>query len=148
MARIDLDPERLMVNEEQWLQARQRVATFPIKDVKYIEIWNDAIEYANSVASDVVPTPINAIDTMTGQRFAIEGGCCGFATVHVAGNTAFGRAMKRSGILRRDSYRGGNYYSVDMFGQSLEPKEVWAKACVQHLQHCGVEDAYYLSRMD
>jgi hypothetical protein len=88
----------------------------------------------------------------------INAGACGFAYVHIAGNTSFGRwALAKSkearigssagGLFRKSEYYGGLIMPVFEFGQSMERKEAYAREFARVLDSEGVA-AYSSSRMD
>ncbi len=76
----------------------------------------------------------------------VSQGVCGFAWVHIKGNTAFGRWAKKT-QKARSSYYGGLDIWCSEFGQSMEQKEAWARAFAKVLGSHGIE-AYSTSRMD
>ena len=81
-----------------------------------------------------------------GTEEFVEGGVCGFAWVHFAGNTAFGRWAKKAGIASED-YPKGLMIWVREGGQSMQRKEAYARAYATVLKAHGIE-AYPRSRMD
>lgn len=87
----------------------------------------------------------NEIDYSKPTYYEPEG-ACGFAWVHFAGNTAFGKWMKKMGYAR-DDYPKGLCVWVREGGQSIERKEAYAAAYAKVLKAHGIE-AYADSRLD
>lgn len=85
-------------------------------------------------------------EIVPGTEEVVEGGPCGFAWVHIAGNTAFGRWAKKAKIADTD-YPNGLMIWVSEGGQSMQRKEAYAGAYARHLKDNGIE-AYLRSRMD
>lgn len=73
-------------------------------------------------------------------------GVCGFAWIHFAGNTPFGRWAKKSGVARED-YPKGLCVWVREGDQSMQRKEAYAQAYAKVLTEAGI-DCYAASRMD
>lgn len=88
--------------------------------------------------------PLDANSEITKQYF-VEDGVCGFASV-VVKNIKFANGLKKLGIGRKN-YGSGWNISVRDFNQSLQRKEVYARAFADVLRANGVE-AYVDSRMD
>jgi len=88
--------------------------------------------------------PLDANSEIT-QSYFVEDGVCGFASV-VVKNVKFANGLKKLNIGRKN-YGGGYCISVRDFNQSLQRKEVYARAFAQVLIANGV-DAYVDSRMD
>lgn len=93
------------------------------------------------VAADIFGKPLAGAHVEV-----VESGVCGFAWVWFAGNTSFGRAMKKAG-LARSAYPKGLSVWASAFGQSMERKEQYARAYAAVLREAGIE-AYAQSRMD
>lgn len=97
------------------------------------------------------PTPMGFYASdLQGRRLSetevVADGVCGFAWVHIKGNTAFGRWAKQQGHARKNYY-GGLDISIRGYGQSMEKKEAHARAAAEVLKRHGIE-AYAQSRMD
>lgn len=77
----------------------------------------------------------------------VHQGVCGFAEIIVKnGRTGFAKWLKKNQGCRKHYY-GGIYYWVSDFGQSMEKKEVFAKAFAKVLKSYDI-DCYSTSRMD
>lgn len=103
----------------------------------------------------VTPVPMTVIEranplddrsAIVKQYAPIADGVCGFAWVHIKGNTAFGRWAKAKGIARSD-YPTGLAISVMAHGQSLTRKAAHAAAFAAVLREAGI-DAYAQDRID
>lgn len=88
----------------------------------------------------------NEIDYTKGPMWVEDEGPCGFAWVHIAGNTPFGRYVKKQGYASPD-YPKGLMFWVRDGGQSMERKRAYARAFSEVLNANGVP-AYSCSRMD
>lgn len=73
-----------------------------------------------------------------GKSFYEPEGLCGFAWVSFAGNTAFGRWMKKNKKVSKD-YPSGLCVWVSEGGQSIERKEAYARAYAGVLKAAGIE---------
>jgi hypothetical protein len=120
---------------------------------EYQAIWTTAYTAGMAAAAAITPQPIAAVQTdlygnpIQGARVHIlNDGACGFAWVSFAGNTAFGRWAKSTGLARK-AYGGGLQIWVHEFGQSMTRKEAFARAAAATLRECGI-DAHSGSRMD
>lgn len=80
------------------------------------------------------------------KAWVVPDGPCGFAWIHFAGNSAFGKWAKKAGIARSD-YPKGLCVWVGAYNQSIAKKEVYAAAYAGVLNKHGI-DAYSMSRMD
>lgn len=87
----------------------------------------------------------NQIDYSKPTYYEAEG-LCGFAWISFAGNTAFGRWMKKNRKISKD-YPTGYCVWVSEGGQSVERKEAYARAYAEVLKANGIE-AYAQSRLD
>lgn len=77
----------------------------------------------------------------------VHDGVCGFAWVHIKGNTAFGRWAKREGHAFTD-YPSGLLLRVQgNYNQSMERKLAHARVMADVLKHHGIP-AYAVSRLD
>ena len=81
-----------------------------------------------------------------GQSWYCAEGMCGFAWIEFAGNTSFGKWMKKAGKARTQ-YPKGMCVWVSEYGQSVERKEAYAAAYAKVLNEAGV-NAYPNSRLD
>lgn len=77
----------------------------------------------------------------------VNDGVCGFAWIHIKGNTAFGRWAKAQGYARKCVYSGLNI-SLREHTQSMARKEAYGRAAVDVLRRYGIDDAYMQSRID
>lgn len=105
---------------------------------------NKADAAGNAAVAVLDVTPMAVTDGR--QVWVVPGGTCGFAWIRIAGNTAFGRWAKRTG-LARSAYPSGLHINVVQFGQSMERKEAYARAFAAILRSEGIE-AFADSRMD
>ncbi len=80
------------------------------------------------------------------QSWNVPDGVCGFAWVHIKGNTAFGRWAKAQGIAGT-TYGPGLDIRVHEHGQSLERKAAHARAYSKVLRDAGIS-AHSGSRID
>lgn len=118
-------------------------------------IVDEAEAAGNAAAARCVPTPMivgspstpfgNDIDPNKPTYFVADG-VCGFAWVSFAGNTSFGRWMKKTGKAR-DHYPKGLCVWVRDYNQSMQLKEAYAEAYAAVLRKHDIE-AYAGSRMD
>jgi hypothetical protein len=136
-------------------------------DRKYGAIIKQAHEAGMIAGEGITPVPMvigtptttfgNDID-YTKPVEIINAGACGFAYVHIAGNTSFGRwALAKTklaqigssarGLFRKSEYHGGLVMPVFEFGQSMERKEAYAREFARVLDYNGVV-AHSSSRMD
>lgn len=93
------------------------------------------------------PTPMVVSETCGERRqWYVSEGACGFAWVEFAGNTAWGRWAKKSGIAS-SHYPSGLCLWVSEGGQSVERKEAYARAYAQALRDSGIK-ARANSRLD
>ena len=99
---------------------------------RYALLYNRALQAGLTAGKEVVPRPLR----LKGFEPIYEG-ICGFATVNVPGNTAFGRWVKKAGHGDK-SYRGGLDIWIHQFGQSYERKMAMATAMAEVLQSGGV----------
>lgn len=96
--------------------------------------------------NEAAPVPMVVKDNYTEQVWVVEDGVCGFAWVSFAGNTAWGRWAKKSGIASKN-YPKGLCIWVSEGGQSMTRKEAFAHAYARVLNNAGIAAAAY-SRMD
>lgn len=95
-----------------------------------------------------VPDAMNLRDAATGERFVVQGGCCGFAWVQIKpANCAFAKFMVEKKYARKWAGETGVCYWIGEFGQSMSTKEIYADAFAQVLRNNGIY-AYSASRMD
>lgn len=122
--------------------------------VDFQAIYNEAHAAGMAAADQHTPTPmvvqqhanpLNDRSPVT-QQWTVAGGCCGFAWISFAGNTAWGRWTSKQGLSSKD-YPTGLCIWVSEFGQSMELKEKYAGAFAGVLQKHGIK-AYMRSRMD
>lgn len=71
---------------------------------------------------------------------------CGFAWIHFAGNTAWGRWAKKRGLATKD-YPSGLHIWVPFYNQSYDRKLAYAQAYATVLNKYGIE-AYGAGRLD
>lgn len=114
----------------------------------FIDIVNEAHTAGLSAvkAKEESIHPMIVEDRMSGQSWYVADGVCGFAWIAFPGNTAFGRWAKKSG-LARSHYPKGLSIWVHEFNQSMQKKEIYARAFAEVLRSNGIS-AYAGSRMD
>lgn len=78
--------------------------------------------------------------------YYVADGVCGFAWVHIQGNTPFARWATKNGVAR-PGYPKGKDISCHEFGQSMQRKEAYARAYARVLNEAGIR-AYAESRLD
>lgn len=89
----------------------------------------------------------NDVDLQKPVYYVAEG-VCGYASVNIKpANCKFAKFLVGIGLARKDSYRGGVYYWVSDYNQSLQKKEAYAYAFADVLRDNGIR-AYADSRMD
>jgi len=125
------------------------------QDKKFQELFDKAHKNGMEAGNHCTPQPMyvgtpkspfgNDIDRSK-KVYKVDGGVCGFAWVHFAGNTAFGRFTKKNGLAGKD-YPNGLCVWVKEFGQSMTKKMAYAGAFAKVLKE-GKIDAYARSRMD
>ena len=123
---------------------------------KFKELFDKAHVNGMIAGNSCIPTPMivgtpttplgNDIDT-TKKVYKVDGGVCGFAWVHFAGNTSFGRWAKKKGLARKD-WPNGLAISCHEFGQSMTKKSAYARAFAKILRDEGNIKAYAMSRID
>jgi len=124
-------------------------------DRKFANIAAEAHDAGMAAADRATPTPMIVIEranpfddtsAIVKQYEPIMGGVCGFAWVHIKGNTAFGHWAKKTRIAGGD-YPSGLAIRVREFGQSLELKTAYAHAYARVLEANGIT-AYAVDRID
>jgi hypothetical protein len=100
---------------------------------KFERILDEAIKAGIEAGEKTTPTPMQ----IKGYE-PIMDGVCGFASVNIAGNTAFGRWIKKNGHGRK-AYSGGLNISIRHFNQSYEQKMAMANRMVWILRACGIK---------
>ena len=126
------------------------------RDTRFQEIFDKAHANGMDAGNLCVPRPMivgtpttpfgNTIDR-TKKVYKVDGGVCGFAWVHFAGNMPFGRWAKKNGLASKDWPKGLCVW-VREFGQSMTRKEAYAGAFAKILRDEGNIEAYSRSRMD
>ncbi len=111
---------------------------------EFATILDDAHSDGLLAASLVTPEPMIVTDGIA--SYVVPDGPCGFATIHIAGNSAFARYALRVGAFRKSSM-GGYYHSVHEFNQSYELKRAYAAAYAACLVRHGIK-AHSESRLD
>ena len=110
-------------------------------DTKHETLFNRAIEAGIVAGEAATPTPMRI------KGYApIMDGVCGFASVNIAGNTSFGRWIKKTGRGHK-AYYGGLDISIRHFDQSYTRKLAMAEAMAIELRRDDV-DAYASGRLD
>ena len=104
-------------------------------------LFNRAIEAGIVAGEAATPTPM----LIKGYAPILDG-VCGFASVNVAGNTSFGRWIKKTGRGHK-AYYGGLDISISQFSQSYERKLAMAEAMAIVLRRDDV-DAYATGNLD
>lgn len=120
-------------------------------DFKALVAKAEAAGMAALVAAKPTPMVITEADIFGrpkpgAQRYYESEGPCGFAWIHFAGNTEFGRWAKKNDVARAD-YPKGLCVWVSEGGQSVERKEAYARAYAAVLKEAGI-DCYANSRLD
>jgi hypothetical protein len=111
-------------------------------------LYARAMEAGRAAAAAITPQPMVVHWKSNGQekQEVVADGVCGFAWVHFAGNTAFGRWAKANAGASKD-YPNGLSFWIGDYNQSMTRKEAHAHAMAEVLQAGGI-DAYARSRMD
>lgn len=118
-------------------------------------IYNKAVEAGMEAGAKVTPVPMivrehaNPLDSnspIIKQYQPVNDGVCGFASIKIKGNTAFGKWAKNK-QLARPCYPTGLSFYVHEFNQSLTRKEAYAQAFAKVLNANSIT-AYAESRMD
>jgi hypothetical protein len=100
---------------------------------RFQRILDEAVKAGIEAGEKATPTPMR----IKGYE-PIWDGVCGFAWVNIAGNTAFGRWIKKNGHGRK-SYYGGLDISIRHFNQSYERKLAMANRMAWILRGCGIK---------
>jgi len=125
------------------------------QDKEFQAIIDKAHANGMIAGNDCIPTPmlVGSPTTPLGDDidpnkkvYRVEGGVCGFAWTHIAGNTPFGRWAKKKGLASKD-YPNGLCFWVREFGQSMTRKEAYAREFAKVLNEANIK-AYSNSRMD
>jgi hypothetical protein len=97
-----------------------------------------------------IPTPMIVRDDMTGHVYApVMDGVCGFAWVHVKGNTKLAHVMeKRYGRSFGKDYPTGRSLWIHDYNQSMTKKSAYAHAYAKVLRDAGHDHVYADERMD
>lgn len=98
------------------------------------------------LAAAEAASPQKVIAVSGGRQIGGAFPICGFAWVHIAGNTAFGRFAKKELGFRAD-YPSGLALWISSFGQSYDLKLAYARAYAAVLREAGIE-AYGDGRLD
>lgn len=124
-------------------------------DRKFSAIVKAANEAGRKAVEGFTPNPMivgqpttlfgNDIDFSKPTHFVADG-VCGFAWVRFKGNTSFGKWAKAKGIAR-ESYPTGLQISIHDYNQSMQKKEVHARAFAEVLCANHIE-AWSESRLD
>ena len=123
---------------------------------KFKEIFDKAHTNGLIAGNECIPTPmyVGTPTTPLGNDinpnkkvYKVAGGVCGFAWVHFAGNTSWGRWTKKKGLASKD-YPNGLAVWVHEFGQSMTRKSAYARAFAKVLRNEGNIKAYARSRID
>jgi len=110
----------------------------------YSEALAEAYDEVNAQKDTITPMVVSG----GGKKYFVADGVCGFAWVNVKpGTSKFARWLKATGKARTDSYYGGVTIWVSDFGQSMQKKEIFARALAKRFQAAGIK-AYAASRMD
>ncbi len=119
---------------------------------------HEAVKNLNIIPM-IVQKHANPIDdnSPVTQEWLVEGGVCGFASIHFKANTSenkkFLANLKKAGLAgeneewQKDTYRGGYYKWISEFGQSMQRKEAYAYAFKNVLEKYSIT-AYVHSKMD
>jgi hypothetical protein len=131
-----------------------------------VSIFTEALTQGLLAGKGHNPQPMTVVaGPPSGEKIieVVPDGVCGFAWVHVSGNSWFIRAMKAAGFaepskrsswgpdskryLWTHAYGGGFEYWVSEFNQSYERKLACAQKMAEVLNNYGVE-AYASGRLD
>jgi len=111
------------------------------------ELFEQAYEAGVAAMNNCQPTPMTVVDRMSGQKWHVSEGACGFAWVKIKpARGAFVNWLKANDIGHR-GYPTGYDYWVSEGGQSIERKTAFARAFAGVLRNAGL-NAHAESRMD
>ena len=104
-------------------------------------LWNAADAAGMEAGGQLATAPmvvqnVDIVGNVSGPKYHVSEGECGFAWLTLKGNTPFGRWAKASGIAT-SCYTGGLTIRCRAFGQSMQRKEAWAQAAMRHLRTHG-----------
>ena len=100
--------------------------------------WGRAWDEGVRAAMAAIPKPMTVVDRDGNKVDYVSEGVCGFAWLHVPGNTSFGRWLKKKGLARPD-YPTGLSVWVSAYNQSHDRKAAHAYAMASYLQLHGIE---------
>lgn len=119
----------------------------------YRAILDEAHAAGAEAAEKCTPTPVGwrSVDIfdkpLPGSKTEVSNdGLCGFAWVHIKGNTAFGRWAKKAREATA-GYPSGLVIRPKLMTQSIERKEAYVKAAAEVLKRHGI-DCHTSSRLD
>lgn len=144
-------------------QAQAKAESPKFTDAQALALWDRAHAAGLAAGEAVQPVPMVVIerkhqmgdllgmspeDNPVVRADVVPSGVCGFGYVYVRpANSSFARWMKKTRRGSVDSYKGGLFFSVREFGQSLECKQAFAHAFAAVLRESGI-NAFAESRMD
>ena len=112
--------------------------------------WDDDLQTAHAAGMAAVaaltPEPMTVVGN--GRTYWVEGGVCGFARVEVRPRTSAWAKW-----LRATGWRSSDYFkcvtlNISEFGQSMQRKEAFAQAFVDHLTRLGYPGVSYTATID
>jgi hypothetical protein len=112
--------------------------------------WDDDLQAAyaagNAAANAVAVVPMTVVGR--DRTYWVEGGVCGFARVEVRPRTsAWAKWLLATGWRSSDYFRCVTL-NIDGFGQSMQRKEAFAQAFVDHLTRLGYPGVSYTATID
>lgn len=130
---------------KRWLENIQKSSEErEANKARFAKLHADAHAAGIAAAEAHKPTPMGVTDGT--QTWVVEGGVCGFAWVHFAGNTKFAHWAKKNAGARKD-YPSGLSIWCPLGTQSMTTKEAYCSAYAKVLNEGGVK-AYMRSRID
>ena len=112
----------------------ERNARYEVFAHHWDRAWNKGVEAAMAEQ----PRVMRVYDQAGNLIDRVTEGPCGFAWLHVPGNTSFGRWPKKKGLARPD-YPTGLRVWISAYNQSHVRKAAHAYAMASYLQSHGIE---------
>lgn len=104
----------------------------------FAQHWDAAWQVGVKAAHAEQPRVMRVYDEAGNLIDRVPEGPCGYAWLHVPGNTSFGRWLKKVGIAGKD-YTGGLSVWISAYEQSHDRKAAHAYAMARYLQQQGIE---------
>lgn len=122
--------------------------------VDFESLYKKACEVAHEAVMKHIPTPMvvseheNMFDDNSPVKnsYYVADGICGFASIRMKLNTAFGKWMVKNGYAEKSMY-GGAYLWVSQYNQSYEKKSKFAYKFCEFMKQNGI-DCYAETRLD